>query len=621
MPKVDFYFAWVDPETPFDPDVHNVEDEDIFSFTLSQSEGDFASLECVIKNPRVGFLNPDRKVWAWFSYSVDGAEAVPMFLGRLLGIPANIFDTLVTINLTARPIDFVAQKAALAESLKVAPFWDDIFIAPDSWDDPDVVLEARTQLWHIDPVTHVVSVSDIIVPEDGVVAFGGDDFFYDSMSMTLNQIPARSIQILAAIPWTQSATGLVDLSRQFSFFWTGPSFGLSGQMVSSFTFKGLLSSWPREGARMGSGWSVYRSELKDVSYTSARAFTPPYWYDQSNLPALPAGSVVYPERILPGGKVWGGVDGAGFDFTVQTVYAPIGWGVTTMVLQYQASRRFVETIAINLKTAQQAIVTLPGDDEAILLKLNANEVTNPDANGVLPLGNTLKRSYIDTDRGKESIEHLITLGRAHLAARSRTVVTEFVTDLLSGFQVNLRKGVQLTDPRIPGGVAVGKCTSYVFSLDGESGTAVATIRMASCVGYGGSYASEPGDPIYCDADYVGADYQEYENKVVLIGTEDVTYTPPPIAYFDDGLDFERGLGPYNSVKLLSVENGPEVQRAAILSNPGQDSAAVQAILQNRPTKVHLKMVPMEGGPFTATKDVVVSDLIVPKQIDLESPSA
>lgn len=619
MPDVKFYFAWIDQGEAFDPDVHNREDEDVFSFNFSQREGDFASLELVIKNPRIGFLNPGRKVWAWFSASVDGAPAEPWMLGRLLGIPANVFDTLVTISLTARPIDFAEQKAALAETLKVAPFWDDIFISPDRWDDPDTVLEARTQLWHIDPVTHIVTVSDIIVPEDGVVEFGATGFFYESMSMTLNQIPARNIQITANIPWTQDAAGVVDVSRKFWENWPG-SIGDGLRMISSFTFKGLLGSWPQQGARIGSGWTVRSGELKDVSYTSAREVNIPYYYDTSNIPALPQGSIMYPQRVTQG-KTWGGVDGAGFDISVQTVFAPIGWGVPRMLAEYKASRKFVETLVINLKTSQQALVTLPGDDEAILLKLNANEVTNLDENNAMPLGNTLKRSFVDTERGRAAVEHVIALGRANLAARSRSVVTAFVTDMLSGKAVNLRKGIKINDPRIPGGNAVGKCTAYSFTLDGNEGEPLATLTLASCVGYGGSYTGELGDPIYCEADYVGSDYQEYENVVVLLGTEDVTYTAPPIAYFDDGIDFERGISADIAVKYVFVDNGPVAQRAAIESNPGVDTADVQAILQAIPTRVHLKMLPMEGGPFTATKEITVSELIIPKQIDLEAPSA
>lgn len=619
MPKVNFYFAWVDAtEVDFDPMTMAREDEDVFSFTLSGTEGDFASLEAVIKNPRVGFLAPGRKVWAWLSKSVDDAEAEPMFFGRLLGIPTNVFDTLVTINLTARPSDFAEQKAELAESLKVAPYWDDIFIKPESWDDPDVVLEGYTKMWHIDPVSHVVSVSDILVPEDGVIEFAENAFFYDSMSITLNEVPLRSIQIDAAIPWTQSGQGVLDVSYLLSYVFT---IGNESRAISSFTFKGLLSSWPQAGARMGSGWVVRNGSLVDVSYTSKPAVNIPYYYDTSDIPALPQGSIMYPERIQPGSKYWGGVDGAGFDTTVSVVFAAIGWGIPNMVLDWSASREFVETVSITLRTSQQALATLADDEEVSVIKLTANKVTDLDENDNIPLGSSLKRSFVDTDRGKQAIEHLICVARANLVARSRSVLTQFQTDMLSGLPVTLRHGVKINDPRIPGGEAVGKVIAFSHQLDGSSGTAISVITFASTVGYGGSYEAADGDPIYVDDDYVEPDYQEYENEVILTTTEDVTYTPPPIAYFDDGIDFERGLTIKNAVRSCYAENKAEQQRAAIESQTGADTAGIQSILQNIPTRVHLQMIALEGGPFVTTKVIEVSDLIIPKQIDLEAPSA
>jgi hypothetical protein len=121
--------AWADPaETTFVEATHAREDEDVFAFELSQSEGDFAQLTVTLRNPRVGLLRADRKQWAWFSARMPGESVVPLFFGRLIGVPSNIFAELVTLDFVARPADFNARKAALAESLKELPYWDPIFI-------------------------------------------------------------------------------------------------------------------------------------------------------------------------------------------------------------------------------------------------------------------------------------------------------------------------------------------------------------------------------------------------------------------------------------------------------------------------------------------------------------
>ena len=147
-----FYFAWADAsETAFGPQ-HHVEDEEVFAFKVEHAEGEFASLSVEIRNPRIGLLAPARKTWAWLSWD-NGTTVVPLFFGRLVGVPSDLHQEVVTLAFTARPADYNAQKLALAETLKVAPYWDPIWIDPDQRDDPDVVLEARSQLWHIDRVT------------------------------------------------------------------------------------------------------------------------------------------------------------------------------------------------------------------------------------------------------------------------------------------------------------------------------------------------------------------------------------------------------------------------------------------------------------------------------------
>src|SRR4051812_1806444 len=127
------YFAWVDQGEAFNAAVHNREDEDVFSLTFNHSEGDFASLQVTIKNPRIGLLNVGRKSWAIVSFN-DGTTITPIFRGRLIGIPTNVFSDLVTLDFVARPADFETQKFDLAQTLKVAPYWDPIWVNPDHWD-------------------------------------------------------------------------------------------------------------------------------------------------------------------------------------------------------------------------------------------------------------------------------------------------------------------------------------------------------------------------------------------------------------------------------------------------------------------------------------------------------
>src|SRR5690606_6794679 len=116
-----FYFAWVTADATTFGAEHHREDEEIYAFTLTQAESDFAQLSLIVRNPRVGLLAPTRKVWAWFAWRNPETDVVqPLFFGRLLGLPQNIFQELVTFDFIARPSEFATLKAALAENLKVA---------------------------------------------------------------------------------------------------------------------------------------------------------------------------------------------------------------------------------------------------------------------------------------------------------------------------------------------------------------------------------------------------------------------------------------------------------------------------------------------------------------------
>ena len=180
-----YYFAWVNvSETTFNPSAHAREDELIFSFKLVHNEGQFATLDLEIMNPRIGLLNPSRLLWAWFSWN-DGATTYPLFFGRIVGIPTDLFAEVITISLLGKPENYIDQRQTIANALTSLPYYDPIFIDPTLQGDPDTVLEAYSALWHVDRVTALVTTFDLIVGEDGTDVFTADDVFYDSVKIEI----------------------------------------------------------------------------------------------------------------------------------------------------------------------------------------------------------------------------------------------------------------------------------------------------------------------------------------------------------------------------------------------------------------------------------------------------
>lgn len=611
-----FYFAWIDEDEDFDPDVHNREDEDVFSFVFDHSEGDFAAIQITIKNPRIGLLATGRKQWCFFSFNrgTDLApDVIPIIKGRLVGIPTNVFDTIVTLEFIARPSDFADQKAALAEALKVSPYWDPIFVSPDNWDDPDAVLEAYSALWHIDPVTHVVTISDILVP-DNTVTVGEDKHFYDELSLTLNENPLRACQVIATIPWKQDASGGIDLTKKIL-----DAFGT--QVIQSFSLKGLMDDWPKPGSGFANGWDVVTGSLVDVSYSKAKVIIPDIFAWQGAVPDLPVGSIVFPLKVT--GEYHSG-ERAGFNFQYELVVAALGYGVPDLSVEYTAGRDFGQIVSFTLVTDQQDIVTLPDDGEFLSVTINANPVSDVTEDDTIPIGDTRSRDYVHTPRGIQSIEHLILIARAHLIARSRAVEIAFGIGFVDALPVrSLRDAALLTDHRLPGGEAIGKIKNVKLALDGDSGSASGEITIGCCVGKGGSHTASAGTPTIWDDGYIDPGYQEYKDQVVLTDTEDVAYTVPQYVVFDDKLDFMKGLNANNAVLECTVLNPASTQEGLITAagnGPNTDQAAVSEVIKNNPTQIRVQMVPMEGGPFKQEVVISVSDLVIPQQINLEAPS-
>lgn len=244
-----FFFAWVDGSvTTFDGHLERM-DEEIFSLVLKHEEGQIPTLDITIRNPRVGLLNPSRKQWAWLAYQDPNGTVTPIFFGVLVGIPSNLFGELITLQLVGRPLDYIEQKQAFAETLKVEPYWDPIWLDEKTRDDPDSILEGWSSLWHVDRTTLAVTASDILVGEDGTEVFTEDMAFYDSVSMTHGQSPLTNVQVQATVQWTLRNTGYIK----------GPNVN-----IQSYTGDTFLGDWPKPGAGLGGGWSVESSFINDV---------------------------------------------------------------------------------------------------------------------------------------------------------------------------------------------------------------------------------------------------------------------------------------------------------------------------------------------------------------------
>lgn len=248
-----FYFAWADSsETSFNSS-HYVYDETIFNFNLTHDEGQIPTLELEMVNPNIGLLNTGRKQWAWFSWW-DGSSVVPLFFGRLIAIPTDLTGKTVKLQFISRANDYLTRKYNLAQTLKVRPFYDPIFLDDKTQDDPDAILEAYPASWHIDRTTMEWTVSDILRPEDGIQIFTPSKVFYDSVKIQVKSPPLKSVTVTTNTKWDYYYGASKVIGYWNIYTWTGES---------------LVSEWPKQGTSLGGGWTVGPSFAEDMNNVKA----------------------------------------------------------------------------------------------------------------------------------------------------------------------------------------------------------------------------------------------------------------------------------------------------------------------------------------------------------------
>lgn len=643
-----YFFAWVDAtETAFGH-AHIRVDEEVFSFEIDHVEGDFPSLNITIRNPRVGLLAPGRKVWAWLSVNRDwrpanpeqvieseeieseseseAASVVPLFFGRLVGVPNDLDQELVQLSFIARPENLQAAKIAVANPLRVRPYWDPLWFSPATAADPDNILETRTALWHTDRTTLALTISDIISGEDGTINVGEDDVYHDSVHVHYGQAPARIVHLTATVSWTQNATGVVDVSHLAT---TGNPFS-----VLTYTGKGIVDGWPKPGHSLGGGWKVFEGSAVRVDGS-----LPPEWGHRGEGTILPGyqtfsrGNALgtSPDShdvVVPGVgghasffDVGDGFFAADYQFPAH-VLRVYRWQIEpTLSVVYDASRQRSEVLSFTLEADVQAIITEPGDAEVILLNMSSSELLSPiDAAGATPIQPS-DSVYFSSARGVQSIEYLLAVARAQLLSRARAVYVDMEFSFYAAVDMNLscRKNLALTDSRLPGGVAAGKIMNYRLSVDGDSGLQTCTVTIGCTVGHGDTVAPVVGNPTYVQTGYVDPGYQFYSGAFVMPIAGEVLYESiDGLPANDDGIDFSRMTA--DRVVSSVVITGDFATQEIAMGTEAADPNEVFTRLNAVPTVITINLNPVTGGPFLTAFPLNVSDLMVPKTIDLEASS-
>lgn len=633
----EFYFAWVDKTDSTFIDAFKRNDADVYGFSLTHAEGDFPALDIDLLNPKVGLLSTGRKQWAWLAWKDESDVTHPLFFGRLVGIPQALQDTVIRLSFIARPTDYEAQRGTLYASMAVAPYFDPIWLADPG--NPDAVLEGYTKLWHIDRVTHVVTASDIITGEDGSIDFDPDDVPYDSVQVSYSQSPARTVVLDAAVNWTQTGKGTLDLTTRIiaAFADGNTEHGLTSArgnpvsgdgVIAVIPGQNMIDNWPKKGTNFGAGWAVASATATVVGDIP----TPPVFVQGTTLgDSLNWNSVLgwlgtpdfngivmrsvfdrqpgFIAQTIPTWAIntYGGVAHG----PVSIVWFPIWRVAPTLVVGWDAARPRQETVHFQMDADVQPLLTDPGEEEIVRISLGPVDVSTS-------ISDQRSNRFFGTTRGKQAFENLIARARATLLARARAIDVSFDLPFPVAIGLSCRKSGAVFDDRLPGGSAAGKVKGYSLTADGDSGTLIGNVTLGCTIGRDGSVEEVVGDPDYVVDAYVAVDYQVHENEVIIPTAGDVGYRLGAYDIDDDGVNLFSVL--LQDFLLSIVVTGTvDHQQSTVEAATGYGSAQqLMDLVSGFTTQVEVTMRPILNTSFQTNISPYVSELKVPRTIDLEA---
>ena len=664
-----FYFAWVAADEPFGA-AHLREDEKVLSFDLTHQEGQIPQLSIELENPHMGLLAPGRLTWCWFS--VDG---IPLFHGRLIALPTNLIGEVVTLEFLARPRDFLQQKLSLATSMKVLPYYDEIWIDPGSRTvtdatspfygtfDPDTILETYSRAWHVDRVTGVVSASEISFGEDGDEVFEPHEVPYDSVQIEFSQNPVMAVFFTGTVEWTQQNSGVITAVNRRKIGATDD----------------FSNDWPKTGTDIGGGWKVAEAHAFDTTGESSSSsgsagmrngekthqcgdtmsLDESWSYNSPGIdPELEKANQEGGARVESIPTASKGVsvswsqtvgdcaEGRAWSYSIN-VSAQSAWGYSIdagLDLEWDMENGRKETIQFLLTADMQPIVTYPDDEPPVpeQLQLQGGDVGVALSDGSVPIGGPSNSAFFPSDRGLSAIQYPLLMARAKLLQSMRAVKITFDIPIERAVHLSCRKNAFLFDPRLPGGQALGKITEYHIKADGDAGVINATVQMECTIGNGGTVNATAGTPEYVEEAYVNPGYQFYDGESLILPTNDMGFqvlrdplvgivTPGPEAILTNQFNpvdiaawqeaFNNAMGPMMTEEAGKADISLDVPDMSLPpDNTGEKFR--DFIQQTKPTQpiYQLELKPVAGYDFETTYNLVTTPVVGPMMINLAAES-
>ncbi len=369
---------------------------EVRSFSLEAEEGGQYVAQVEIKNRGLAFLAPDMPRFAVISWSPTNspAQGVPLAKGYFDGVPTDLSDDYATIRIVCAPKN-VAEKIKACAAAIVPParagespaqardYYYDPLLVSDKSDLTKAMVEARPHAWHVDPWTHVVTLSHLI---------GGERWFdlgrrYDrtktkpQLTTVDGEPPVRRLKVKLIAEWTQQAEGWCEIGGRLNML--GPFTSLNPDALA-------VAERGQPGAQIdyqtGAGWTkekdlCWQRNLPTTGVPSGYVYeqTLQDYYKPNNAPVQILGErkLNYAENIAMQSITW-------------------GWIYNWFRYNYTQPRREEATITLDYPIADIATAV----DEVTLDDITTTDLLMPEGLSIWETGKAYVRGDMVLHGGK-----------------------------------------------------------------------------------------------------------------------------------------------------------------------------------------------------------------------------
>jgi len=578
------FFAMVDDGDVFDENIHSVEDLQVFDLEISQAEGEFARASLEILNPEEGLLAAARKPRIFISCERTPEtpnDIVLMFAGRILALPTEFAGETVRLDYLAQPEDWAATQDTLIQGLKVAPYYNELFIAPEARNEPHEVLSAYSSLLHWNRATGDLTLSDFI--EGSTVIDVGSEFFEDSLAPTFGDPPINQIALSIEAQWEQIGIGEVDVAEALRLQFTNTA--IATPQINTLTPDSFQEAW--KAVKIPTGYTQVEANL----YPVANSFGLTNANLRSGLATVDGGDYLTGEGFDTGGN--------------RQCSVPRVWykGKLTLLAEYRQKRRETMTAIVNCLTQDYSV----GADIVEVLDLRIQDPVAA-VNGAV-LDPSYPTFFLTTDTldfstyGQAAVEYGLLRCDARLKKGARTVEISFDGTIDDFLEVSCDHTVHIEDDRLPNTHARGKVISYNLKISDT--VQVASITIGCTIGTGDDSVGSMGSIEVGQKDYPTEPLHSLMSSALYyaLDTHDVQQ-PIDVAQMESDNQY--------LIDSCIVTNGGEDQNDGFIASSTPD-----IYLQSNKTSAVVDLKSMNPSPeLAATVVVAVDDFTLPRHINM-----